>query len=217
MKLLNSILAISGLVQGRYYHGNGKCGTLESCSGNLILSRVSTSVILISNLLVPVCYSRGTVEFKEDGCCNAKTLCKMYSDENDFKEVFPDLDCDNLPEDDSADKPDKKPGKPDKKPESPDKKPDNDNNDDSNDQVMEPESHLNFEPHNSNIQNFINYNTDFETKINFNMGKNRIISEVRAMYILGGVQEKNDHKVDRPAVSEPCPEITMQGNFPFLS
>ena len=44
----------------------------------------------------------------------------MYSDENDFKEVFPDLDCNNLPEDDSADKPDKKPGKPDKKPESPD-------------------------------------------------------------------------------------------------
>merc|ERR1711911_159954 len=122
---------------------------------------------------------------------NAKTLCKMYSDENDFKEVFPDLDCDNLPEDDSADKPDKKPENPDKKPESPDKKPENDNNDDSNDHVMEPESHLNFEPHNSNIQNFINYNTDFETKINFNMV---------------GAQEQNDDKVDRPAVSEPCPE-----------
>merc|ERR1712168_1729453 len=108
MKLISSVLAI-GLVQGRYYHGNGKCGTLESCSGNLILSRV-------------------------DGCCNAKTLCKMYSDENDFKEVFPDLDCNNLPEDDSADNPDKKPETPDKKPESPDKKPDNNNNDDSNDQ-----------------------------------------------------------------------------------
>ena len=134
----------------------------------------------------------------------------MYSDENNFKEVFPDLDCDNLPEDDSADKPDKKP-------ENPDKKPENDNNDDSNDHVMEPESHLNFEPHNSNIQNFINYNTDFETKINFNMGKNKIMSEVRAKYILGGAQEQNGHKVDRPAVSEPCPEITMQGNFPFLS
>ena len=95
----------------------------------------------------------------------------MYSEEDDFKEVFPDLDCDNLPEDDSVDNPDREPENPDKKPENPDKKPDNDKNDDHSDQEMEPESHLNFEPHNSNIQNFINYNTDFETKINFNMGK----------------------------------------------
>ena len=104
----------------------------------------------------------------------------MYSEEDDFKEVFPDLDCDNLPEEP---KPDQEPENPDKKPENPDKKPDNDRKDDHNDHEMEPESQFNFEPHNSNIQNFINYNTDFETKINFNMGKNMLISEVRAKYI----------------------------------
>ena len=43
------------------------------------------------------------------------------------------------------------------------------------------------------------------------------MSEVGAKYILGGAQEQNDHEVYRPAVSEPCPEITMQGNFPFWS
>lgn len=105
----------------------------------------------------------------------------MYSDEVDFKEVFPDLDCDNLP--DGPDRP--RPG-PDGEPENPDKKPedpDSDKDDDSNDHEMEPESHLNFEPHNSNIQNFINYNTDFETKINFNMGKSNFSCDFRAKYI----------------------------------
>ena len=38
----------------------------------------------------------------------------MYADEVDFKQVFPDLDCDNLPEDDKADN--KPNGKPDGKP-----------------------------------------------------------------------------------------------------
>merc|ERR1719348_1629284 len=108
MKLISSVLAI-GLVQGRYYHGNGKCGTLESCSGNLIMSR-------------------------EDGCCNPAMLCKMYSTEDDFKEVFPNIDCDNLPED-NGDKPNGKPnGKPEGKPDGrPDGKPDGKPDDKPND------------------------------------------------------------------------------------
>ena len=100
----------------------------------------------------------------------------MYSGEKDFKEVFPDLDCNKLPEDDTSDKKPDGPNKPDDKL---DNKPDKDNDDqkdddkkddEKNDHEIEPESHLNFEPHNSNIQNFINYNTDFDTKINFNLG-----------------------------------------------
>merc|ERR1719348_1691980 len=155
MKLISSVLAI-GLVQGRYYHGNGKCGTLESCSGNLIMSR-------------------------EDGCCNPAMLCKMYSTEDDFKEVFPNIDCDNLPED-IGDKPN---GKPDGKPDGrPDNKPDDSKD---GDHEKEQESHLNFEPHNSNIQNFINYNTDFETKINFNLGGARENTKI---------DDTNEHTTD---------------------
>ena len=143
----------------------------------------------------------------------------MYSDEVDFKEVFPDLDCDNLPEDDT---PDKKPDSSDKPNGEPVNKPDSDKDDeekkdkDETDHDIEPESHLNFEPHNSNIQNFINYNTDFETKINFNLGNTFSPTDTFAEYILEGAkeQEKNEHKVaDRPIYSEPCPEITMQGIF----
>ena len=147
----------------------------------------------------------------------------MYSDEEDFREVFPDLDCDNLPEDDTLDKKpdtgssDKPDGEPDPKPNS-DKDDEEKKDKDETDHDIGPESHLNFEPHNSNIQNFINYNTDFETKINFNLGNTFSPTDTFNEYILGGAkeQEKDDHKVeDFPIASEPCPEITMQGIFQF--
>merc|ERR1712062_358658 len=167
------------------YRGNGSCGMFESCNGGMLSSA-------------------------DDACCKDVQLCKMYSTKEDFGEKFPNIDCDNLAVHES-DKPDT--GKPDQKPNSPSvmDKPDSGRPSPHG----QPDQLINYEPQNSNVENHITYNTEFETHLNLNFGQEikdeSSIPNDQSAPCHVNLMDAIYHLYDRLELKDPIPMINPDG------